>query len=502
VKFYIVLLIGILIFTGCGGSKDSKKSVSTDVELSGEVVDSDGIDQVQEVLQDKNITQVIEHNTTVVKEAIEQNTTVEKVVEQSLKTVTIYVHGYNTQGYKREGVYGEVSYDSVLDKFVDFTGLPIFQNYDKDSFTNVLAITPYYGNQPPSYYTEQDIKDIDQVTQTYGGGIPRYATIIAKFAKHIMNESGADKVNIISASMGSLVTRWLIEKDIEGLSSSKKIDKWVSIEGVIKGNYALSKDFFLDLVGNYFEKSVDTNHMSYDWVSANLSQNNPYYNDIRIGQISGTDSETDSIGLNFLLVSKFRPNDGYQLLRDTYFDDKNLTHTLFHVDHLGIKQKDGAYVNVASFLESDRRVKITLVDVTVDDIHEHINKLLNKNAEIVFTSEVFSPQAQERWNIVEPISERVYSGGSLKVHKYKDDGETRAVNQVIFDDYVLNGEKNLKIDMQSFEIDRSSKYNINELNSNTRTNLGEVTVDVPLKNGIYEIISDDEWRGFLKVEVI
>jgi hypothetical protein len=56
--------------------------------------------------------------------------------------------------------------------------------------------------------------------------------------------------------------------------------------------------------------------------------------------------------------------------------------------------------------------------------------------------------------------------------------------------------------MQSFEIDRSSKYNINELNSNTRTNLGEVTVDVPLKNGTYEIISDDEWRGFLKVEVI
>jgi hypothetical protein len=494
-KFYIVLFIGILFVTACGGSKEAKKQEVKKAELI--VTSIKDKNQTKKIIPDVNSSQTDQVQTVIdniVKPQIEQNTT----LEQISRIVTIYIHGYHKEGYKRVGVYGDISYDSVLDKFVEFTNLPTMQDYDKNSFTNVLAITPYYGDEPPSYYTQTDIDDIARV----GDGIPRYAMIVAKFAKYIMKESGADNINIISASMGSLVIRWLIEKDIENLASEKKIQKWMSIEGVIKGNYALSKKLFVSLADNYFEKSVDTEHMSYSWVNSNLSQSSPYYNDIRIGQISGTDSETNSIGLNYLMIGNFKPNDGYQLYRDTYFDNQNFTHSMFHVDHIGIKKDNGAYINVTSFMESKRRVKITLMDVTVDDIHERINRFFNKNAEIVFESQVFSYESARRWGIGDAISERVFNSGALKVYGYEEDGETKEINQVIFNDYVLNGEKDLEIKMKSYEIDRSSKYNISELNSNTRTLLGDATVTIPLKDGTYEIISDDEWRGFLKVEMI
>jgi len=199
-----LLITFLLLFTACGDNTTDDNSLKLDSIT---------------ILSDQN----------------ETNITLPKVS----KSVTIYVHGYSSSGYNREGVYGEIDEDSLIDNLAALTNLPTMQNYDENS-TNILAITLYYGDEAPAYYTQEDLEDIDTITNTYGGGIPRYATIIAKFAKHVMNVSGADNVNIVSGSMGSLVTRWLIEKDIEQLASQKKIKKWLSIEGVIHGNYAAS----------------------------------------------------------------------------------------------------------------------------------------------------------------------------------------------------------------------------------------------------------------------
>ena len=94
--------------------------------------------------------------------------------------------------------------------------------------------------------------------------------------------------------MGSLVTRWLIEKNLENLSSDKKIEKWISVEGVVRGNYALSQVSSSSIMNLFFTNSPETEHMKYNWIKENLNSspnemNSPYYDDILVGQIILTD---------------------------------------------------------------------------------------------------------------------------------------------------------------------------------------------------------------------
>ncbi|MCH9813006.1 MAG: hypothetical protein K0U47_03580 [Epsilonproteobacteria bacterium] len=487
-KLFGVILSILLV--GCGSTSE------TNLDTSGEVTN------------ENNLT-------------VDQNETNQSIAPQKVsKTVTIYVHGYDPSGYKEEATYGNIKHERIINKLSTFTKFPTMLNYDKETFTNLLTMTSYYGDTPPSYYTEDDINDIALLTQRYNGGVPRYATIIAKFAKHILKESGADQINIVSGSFGSLITRWMIEKDIENLASQKKIAKWLTIEGVIRGNYALSNDLFINIADNFFEASPDTLHMDYDWIEANLTPNratatSPYYKNILIGQISSTDSQKDQIGLNYLLKlnkSDYIPNDGYQLLRDTYFAEidteaqffgQTPTHTIFHQHHTGIDDDNGALATITTFLESNRRVRITLVNATVDDIHEDSNFLANDHAEIVFESRVYSEAVRDRWNISDAISERVYNSGALFVYDYDNDGDKIFMNQVLFDDFVQSNETSLKLNMNGFEIDRSNTYNIVELYlDSTRDNIGNLEVDIPIENGVIEVISDDDWHGYLQVEVI
>ncbi len=433
------------------------------------------------------------------------------------KTITIYVHGYNEKGSTKNATYGALAYDANIKKVVGFTDFATLNDYDKEKDINLIAQTSYYGDTPPEYYTQKDIEDLEKITKIYGGGIPRYATIIGKFAKHVMKTNDADYVNIVSGSMGSLITRWLIEKDVENLASAKKIKKWLSINGVIRGNYAASSPNLVSILENFVKKTIDSKHMNYKWIKANLNPDNsiansPYYKHIRVGQISSTDDETNTLGLSYYLQlnGNFIPNDGYQLLRDTYFKtitqdarfyNQPPTHTIFHKDHVGIKDYLGAWSALSTFLTSNKRVKITLTKATIDDIAETTN-YFSKNAEIVFESSVYSQKVYEKWGVSDAISQRVYNSGALKVYPYKKDGQTRNLNQIIFDSFVLQDESELTVQLKGFEIDRSSKYNINEpfIGSNKKE-LGYAKVTLPLENALIEVISDDEWRGYLKIEV-
>jgi hypothetical protein len=408
------------------------------------------------------------------------------------KQVTIYVHGYDKNGYKRDGVYGNINSDTILDTIVEFTGLPTMQNYD-ENYTNVLAITPYYGNQPPSYYTQQDTDEVNSKE-----GIPRYATIIAKFAKHVLAETKAEKLNIVSASMGSLVTRWVIEKDLENLASNKKIKSWLSIEGVIRGNHLASKDGLMSLVNIFQKQPIETKHMTYDWINQNLGgteATNQNYNDIELGFISSTNSKE----------YKLKPNDGVQLVEDTIFSktpNHDPIYEEYFVSHKGIEDDDGAWASVATFLSQNRkRVKITLTKAEVFDLHEH-NYELNSDSEIVFQTKVISQKANETYNIDDDISERALEGGTLNLITYKNINETKSVNQTIFNNYVLADERELTLKIEGFEIDKLVVYGVTEPTDESSTSsLGEASLVVPLKDGVYDISAKD-WSGKVKVEVL
>jgi len=453
-----------LLFTACGGDNSSVNSTKTLSLYEQNSTKIDNIEQNNTVLiQDKNNT--------------DKNISTPVPIIKPTKTVTIYIHGYSKDGYNRSGVYGDINQDTVVDNLSYLTNLPTIENFDENS-THILAVATYYGDQAPAYYTQKDLDDIDNITKIYGGGIPRYATIMAKFAKHVLDITKADNLNIVSASMGSLVTRWLIEKDVENLATQKKIKRWLSIEGVIRGNYAASNDILMDMIDPIMKQHIDTKHMDYDWINSHLDgtgATNPNYKDIKMGFMSSTHDKDGALDTFLTINGQLQPNDGVQLLRDTYFSETpnhTPTYTRYYQDHLGIKDDKGAWAQAATFLTSKRRVKITLLDAEISNLHEHINKYFNKRAEIVFQSEVFSPKIYETFGVDDAISERMVAGGALNLIKYKRKNETKIVNQTIFNDYVLDDES-----------------------------LGTVELNIPLENSTFKVIGKD-WSGTVKVEVL
>lgn len=463
----ILLLTILLLFTACGGGSGEKDTRDVNNTLS------------------------------------EKNTTTKTKVP---RVVTIYVHGYSKSGYNRQGAYGDINEDSVIDNLAEFTNLATMQNYDEND-TNILAVTPYYGDEVPEYYTEQDITDIDKVTETYGGGIPRYATIIAKFAKHVMRESNATNVNIVSASMGSLVTRWIIEKDIEQLASDKKIDKWISIEGVIRGNYAASNSVLMELVDPIAKQHIDTKHMDYTWINRNLGDSNASeenYKDIQMSFISSTHDKDGALDTFLSINGQLQANDGVQLLKDTKFEqtpNHTPSFTHYYQDHLGIKNDKGAWAQVATIISSKRRVKITLESAQISDLHESIY-FLNKQAEIVFESTVKSPKVYEKFGIDDDISERIVAGGALNLIKYKNENESKTVGQVIFNDFVLEDENELSVKITGYELDKVLIYGVRELSTkSSKASLGTVELNIPLEDATIEVFGQD-WSGAVKVELL
>jgi hypothetical protein len=306
--------------------------------------------------------------------------------------------------------------------------------------------------------------------------------------------------------MGSLIARWIIEKDVEHLASEKKILRWQTLEGVIRGNKLASDKDLVKFANTIQEQPIDVEQMSYQWIEQYL--HNPreeaaskYYKDIVISEISSTKP-----GEPFDWLMLTTPNDGYQAVKDTYFETirpearhngQVPTHTFFHQTHLGLKKDDGAWANVATFLLPHKRVQITLTEAKVDDIHE---SYLNGSGEIVFESLVYSPYVEEIWSITDAISERVYDSGALPVYKYKKDGQTKVVNQILYDDYVLKDENQLKLKLSAYEIDQNLKYGVHD-GFGKYERLGSASLLIDLVDNTYTINARD-WSGIVRVKIV
>ena len=104
--------------------------------------------------------------------------------------------------------------DALLDSVAARAGSPVAGG-EAALAPNVVAMTSYSGDTPPAYWTPADRALLDQVTAQWGGGVPRYALVVARYARHVLERSGAEQVNFVSASFGSLIVRWLIEKDVD-----------------------------------------------------------------------------------------------------------------------------------------------------------------------------------------------------------------------------------------------------------------------------------------------
>src|SRR5262245_16573277 len=301
-------------------------------------------------------------------------------------TATIYVHGFELAGADRHGVFGEDVHAPLADSVAALVGLPIAGDPVGPLAPNVAAGTTYYGDTAPSYYTSADRAEIDSITTTWGGGVPRYAAIVAKYARHVLERSGSRQVNFVSASFGSLVVRWLVERDLEGLAGEGRIARWFSAEGVVAGNWVAGHPDLVDLLALFRPEPIDVSHMNYGWIDSHLhaprtEADCSCYAGILLGAVGSTDdSENDgALRAAMLLYEDYHPNDGVQSLPDTYFQsvtDRSRfsglspTFGVFHATHTGLASVRAAWAEAATFLTASRRVTVTLVSARVANLRE------------------------------------------------------------------------------------------------------------------------------------
>jgi hypothetical protein len=433
------------------------------------------------------------------------------------RTATIYLHGFDPDGAEVTGVFGEDVQEQLLGVIGDMAGLPLLENGEA---VNSIAATTYYGDTPPSYYTATDIAELDAVTAAYGGGMPRYGLIAAKYARHIMDRTGASQVNIVSASMGTYVARWMIEHDSDGLASEGRIARWLSLEGVLSGNWAASNDSLSDLFDIFGTPSIDVDQMVYDWCEANMNSprtemDNAHYGDILVGmEVSSRDTVGNLTDI-MLLTGDFHANDDVVTVDDAWFHTTTAqsrfqghepTMTYFHVNHYELQDHAPGMAQVANFLTERRRVKIDLTQTQIEDINEPEDPWWDWTpAEIVFTSSVVSPRADTLWGITGPMCNRPADGVTATIHEVGGSGDWLQANELIYNDFLAPGETVLHVTVGAVEIDDDQRYGVWEpLIGDGWDDLGSDTITIDVSSaGIHtRTINAPDFNGTIRIEVI
>ena len=433
-------------------------------------------------------------------------------------TATLYVDGFDPGGATRHGTFGVDRRTPLIDSVAALVGCSVAEG-GASLPANVVATTWYYGDAAPSYYSSADVTALQQVTGQWGGGVPRYALIVAKYARNVLQRSGARQINLISGSFGSLIVRWIIEKDVEGLASEGRIARWLSIEGVLAGNWAASRDDLVHYLDFLDPLPIDVAHMRYDWVGAQLhaprtEADSPHYAGILLGQIVSTDDGYNGGALSALMSSygEYQPNDGVQAVADARFQSVTAASQLaglpptlswFHDDHLSLKHDRTAWAQAAAFITQRRRVTVTMTSARVADLHEAHTWLWDwRPAEVVLESRVYSPAIFTRWGVGGPVSTIEKEGAIAPLRRYRSDGETQTFSHVIFDDLVLDEETTLQIGLHAEEIDYDWRYGVYETAQTPYyDDLGFTTLSVStLTPGTYGFQAAS-WSGTVTVSI-
>lgn len=434
-------------------------------------------------------------------------------------TPTLFIHGYEDNGAAAHGGFGLDLHIPQMDSIAALGGLPVVDSGAVWLPANVLTATTYYGAVPPPSYDAARRAELDSVTAAWGGGVPRYALIVANYVEDILRRTHADRVNLVSASFGSLVVRWMIEKDVGHLASEGRIARWLTIEGLIAGNWAASRTDlvpFLDLVD---PQPIDVTHMQYDWVSANLHAprgelDDPDAAKILVGQMVSTNDDYNHAALSALMrtYDAWQSNDGVQAAADAVFSavtarsrylDRLPTLQWFPTDHLATKNFRGAWAAAACFVTQRRRVTVTLASARVADLHEPELPFFDlRPAEVVFESRVYSPRVATRWGIGDPLSTRTRASAAAPLYRFDHDGDTKAVEQVLFDGFVPDDETTLHLELGGAEVDYDWRYGVYETAQLPYFDeLGATALDVSaIAPGSYPFTAAS-WSGTIRVDV-
>ena len=433
-------------------------------------------------------------------------------------TVTIYVHGFDLAGVTYTGVVGEDITDILIENIAAMSGLPTINSPGGYYAPNLITTCTYYGDTWPSYYTPEDIAEMNTSIQQWGGGVPLYGAICGKFARHVLERTGAEQVNLLASSFGAEVSRWIVTHDVEQLTSEHRIARWLTLEGALNGAWPASANFvqwLWDIIGT---PTIDLAHLNHDWVETNFPHSRrtfdyPAASYIMQGHTLSTNDDLYAKGLTtfMLLVGDFISNDGICCAEDGVFSEVT-ANTRYHdmmptlswhpVTHLDLKSYEGCYLTCLNFVESNVRASVTVTSLSIDNLHERNSFFFNDgDSEILLSSTVFSPEGYSRYGILDSSSQRTYAGAASPIHMFKQTGNYKTINQVVYDDMLTPGETLLSVNLEVIELDFDARYDQWEITGHDLTDMGNAATHIDVTKDGYYHVDGPEWNCFVEVKL-
>jgi len=395
------------------------------------------------------------------------------------RTVTVVVGGFDPQGASATGPFGIDRIDAISRQVAAMASLPLGDAAPlaQDQLTSL----DFYGSVPPPYYSAQDVAEVAAAQR----GVPRYAWIVAKFAREVLARSGARHVNLVAASLGGMITRYLIERDLEGLASGGRIARWVTIESTVGGVWAASQPLMAAFLATQMDPT-DGLTLSYDFARRTFGTPDPrrsvspYFADILVGhQLSGRPDP------EIIAVASLMPCDGTLLVRDQWIHEYDARRAqgrpgaaTVHTDtsHLSARNDVGLFGDVANFLRSSRRVTVRLVSATLLRAAEDPG---HGECEVAFEARVRSPEALREWGHAGEIAASRAPNGTAPLVRMQP-AAPAACDHVLFDWPVAPGERSLELSLTAHEENFNPFYNVYEALLDPRRRLDEAHVSIPV----------------------
>ncbi|MBL4848183.1 MAG: hypothetical protein JKY65_21920 [Planctomycetes bacterium] len=378
-------------------------------------------------------------------------------------TITVVAGGFSPSGAASSASYGVDDVSPIIDGVAARLSAPT--STTSPAAPNQVTEVTYYGSQPPAYYSAEDLRAVDAAER----GAPRYALIVAKHIREVIRRSGARHVNLVGASFGGVITRTIIEHDLEGLVSGGWIVRWLTLEGTAGGVWIATQiannPTLAALATAIAPDPSDVVTMSYDHIRTRFNtpdagrSTSPNFANIVVGFQVSTNHDFNQ---QVLRVASGSPNDGVLLVKDQaiVLDARPRGPAIVLTDstHDSARTHEGLAADVANFIRSTRRVRIKLVEATVVDPGE--NPLLG-TGEVSFSATLHSPEALREWGTTDPLATLSRRFGTASWAEF-DPGQTRSFDAPLFDWFVAPGEQTLALTLDAEQIDFNTYYNVIE----------------------------------------
>jgi hypothetical protein len=396
-------------------------------------------------------------------------------------TITVVAGGFSPSGAASSAAYGVDDVSPIIEGIAIKLGVP--SSTTSPLAPNQVTEVAYYGSQPPAYYSAADQAQVDAAER----GAPRYALIVAKHIREVIRRSGARHVNLVGASFGGVITRTIIEHDLEGLASGGWIVRWLTLEGTAGGVWVATRvanDPTLAAAARLIAPDPsDVATMSYDHVEASFQTPDagrslsPFFANIVVGFQVSTSHDLNQQALR---VASGQPNDGVLLVRDQAITldarPRGPAIVLTDSDHDSARTHEGLAADVANFVRSSRRARVRLIEATVADPGESI---LFGAGEVSFSATLRSPEALREWNTTTPIATLSRRFGTAPWAEF-DPGQTRTLDADLFDWFVAPGEQTLTLQVEAEQVDFNTYYNVIENPLDASQALETLSFDLPV----------------------